>query len=232
MDLKDRIKELAQAIGADIKAIRDSVKLKYYADFLSSTNLPFVFTAISTGTTATTAITISPKHPGVYRITSSATANSGGRYQTDVTSILLSGSEEGVLIFSPRNLATLTLRGGFLDNINVTDAVDGVYFELTNGNLVFKTANNSSRSTSATVAALTSASWYKVVITLNANATTATIKLYDDSQVLLGTTSLSTNIPTASGRTLGFGIIATNSGTAITDLCDVDFLSVEFNLNR
>lgn len=232
MDLKERIIALAQAIGADIKAIRDSVKLKYSADFLTSTNLPFVFTAISSGTTSNTAITISPKHPGVYRITSSATANSGGRYQTDVTSILLSGSEESVLIFSPRNLATLTLRGGFLDNINVTDAVDGVYFEVTNGNLVFKTANNSSRSTSATVAALTSTNWYKVVITLNANATTATIKLYDDSQVLLGTTSLSTNIPTASGRTLGSGIIATNSGTAITDLCDVDFLSVEFNLNR
>jgi hypothetical protein len=65
-----------------------------------------------------------------------------------------------------------------------------------------------------------------------ANAASVTFALYDDSGALLWTDTLSTNIPTASGRETGAGIIGTNSGTSATDLYHLDYMAIGWGSDR
>jgi hypothetical protein len=45
---------------------------------------------------------------------------------------------------------------------------------------------------------------------------------------LLGSTSITTNIPTTTGRETGAGLVATNSGTTGTLLAYFDFMAVGY----
>jgi hypothetical protein len=95
--------------------------------------------------------------------------------------------------------------------------------------IVGKTANNAVRTTSATIATLTVNTWYRCRIEINSNATQANFYVYDDSGTLLGSTNITTNIPTAAGRETGAGLVATNSGTTATLLAYFDFMAVGYN---
>ena len=72
------------------------------------------------------------------------------------------------------------------------------------GILVGKTSNNSARSTTATSYALAINTWYKLTITMNADATVATFAVHSEAGALLWTDTLNTNIPTAAGRETDF----------------------------
>jgi hypothetical protein len=210
----------------------------YYTDFLGPAGAttvepayPFDFVAISSGTIAK--IPGEPNHPGILRISSSTTANSGGYVLTDITAFRISGGEVFEIIFQPRvsGNANTTIRMGFLDTTSSTDATDGVYFELPANSLdiVGKTANNGVRTTSTTIATLTVNTWYRCRIEINDNATQANFYVYNDNGTLLGSTSITTNIPTALGRETGAGFVATNSGTTATLLAYFDFMAVGYN---
>jgi hypothetical protein len=210
----------------------------YYTDFLGAAGAatveaayPFDFAVISSGTQAK--IASEANHPGILRISSSTTANSGGYIETDATAFLLGGGECFEVIFQPRvsGNANTTIRMGFLDTTSSTDATDGAYFELPAGSLdiVGKTANNGTRTTSSAIATLTVNTWYRARLEVNSNATQVNFYVFNDSGTQLGSQSITTNIPTAVGRETGAGVIATNSGTTATLLAYFDWMAVLFD---
>jgi hypothetical protein len=75
-------------------------------------------------------------------------------------------------------------------------------------------------------------SWYRLKIQLNSNATSVTFVIYDDAGNVLWTDSLTTNIPTSSGRETGAGMIGTSSGTTAVDLYHLDLMALAWGSNR
>lgn len=168
-------------------------------------------------------------HPGVLRTTSSTTTNSGGYCRTDASAILIGGGEVAEFVFRIPDLTTLTLRLGFLDTATSADATDGAYIEvLSTGAATGKTANNSTRTTSATIATLSANTWYRARIVVNRDATAVDFYIFDDSGNQLGTVQNTANIPTAAGRETGHGYVATKSGTTAQGCVDMDYMSIEW----
>jgi len=193
----------------------------------------YVGAAISSGTnnTAISTAIISPQHPGMVLLRSSTSANSGYRYFAQGnTGIRIGGGERADIIFrTPADLSTITYRFGFTDSGSSADAVDGCYFELSgSGAIVGKTANNSTRTTSSTIATLSTDTWYHGVITINSDATQVDYTIYSEAGSSLGTQSITTNIPTASGRETLIGIVATSSGTTAIDLAWIDYAAMQW----
>jgi hypothetical protein len=201
----------------------------FFADFLAAgttMNPPFTGTAVSSGTSAMNAATYNDR-PGMVNLTSSTSANSGFRWQTDANSIRVSGGEVFECVFFVNSLTNTLTRMGFHDSTSSADAVDGAYIELPAGSgaAVLKTASNSTRTSSGTIATLTTANWYRAVITVNRDATAVTAEIYDSSGGLLGSQTNTANIPSAVGRECQVGIIHTNSGATATTGIILDYLA-------
>lgn len=189
---------------------------------------PFALTAISSGTNSAI-LAPTANHPGVVRLTSSTTANSGGRIMTDATSHLLAAGDYVEVVFTIVTLTNLTLRIGFIDTTTSTDCTDGAYVEvLSTGVATFKTANNSTRTSAGTTATLSTATWYRAEIEVNAS-NDARCRIYnaDTGAVVLAEQTITTNIPGGTNRACGIGIIATNSGTTATALVETDLIGYE-----
>ena len=169
-------------------------------------------------------------HVGIQNISSSATANSGYFWTFMSIGLLLSGNEQFDCIFrTPTVLTTVTTRMGFHDSSSSLDSVDGCYFEwIGSGAVVAKTSNNSVRTTSATIATLLADTWYHARVKLNATATAVDFTIYSDTGTQLGTTQLTTNIPTASLRETTAAVIATSSGTVAVNVIYLDYMSMSF----
>lgn len=200
-----------------------------FTDFLSTAltaNPPWNIAAISSGTfTLSSGNVIARNRPGVARCTSSTTANSGVRCTTDVGQILLGGSEVFVAGLQILTLATVTLRIGFLDTQTSVDTTDGVYFEFNGTNIVGKTSQNSTRSTTGTSFTPVISTWYTFKVELNSNATLATFTILNaDGTSVLFSATLATNIPTAVGRETGQGFVVTSSGTVAISLAQFDYI--------
>ena len=168
-------------------------------------------------------------HPGVLRVTSSTTTNSGAYIRTAVDAMLLAGGEVAEFVFRLPDLTTSTVRMGFIDNATSADVVDGAYIEISStGAAVGKTSSNSTRTTSATIATLVANTWYRARIALNRGATAVDFTIFDDAGNQLGTQQNGANIPTAAGRETGHGIIGTKSGTTAQAIFDIDYMSIEW----
>lgn len=201
----------------------------YHLAGVATANFPNA--AVASGTMAF--VNSLDEHPGYMTITSSTTTNSGAQSFLfgSQASMNFQGGEVYECIWQPKvasNTATTT-RLGFLDTITSTDAVDGAYFEVPAGSfaVVGKTSNNSTRTTSATIATIAVNTWYRFRINVNRNASSVTFSIYDANGALLGSQTNSANIPTAAGREFGAGFISTNSGTVATLLSWLDFQSVQ-----
>lgn len=183
---------------------------------------------ISSGTQAK--IAGDANHPGILQISSSTTANSGAYIRTEITAFLIAGGERAEFIFRIPNLTNTTVRMGFLDTGTSTDATDGVYIEVpSTGDAVLKTANNNTRTTSATIATLAANTWYRAVIEVAGGAASATGSIFNGAGTLLGSQTNTTNIPTAAGRETGHGIVATNSGTTAVAILQIDYMNLAIN---
>lgn len=184
---------------------------------------PWYMLAIATGTLANT--TPSASHLGIYRITSSTSANSGFYIRTHALSLLLAGSEQSLHWHRPQTLSGTTRRTGYHDATNVTAPVDGAYIyqDPSTGKITGRTMAASAGSTTGTDYQLVTNTWYCEKIVVNADATRVDFYLYDDAGALLWTDFLTTNIPTAY---LGHATVVTNSGTTAVDLDDVDYMSM------
>jgi hypothetical protein len=193
---------------------------------------PWYLTTPTNGTTSK--IAGLAKHPGITRFTSSTTTNDGYAALSQLDGLLISGGEQTDFIIRPQLLAGATIRMGFLDTDDSTAPLDGCYLEMarvtaTDGVLVGKTANNSTRSTTGTSYTLVTNTWYQLRVVVNAAATLVSYFLYDESGAQLWTDTLATNIPTTAGRETGHGIIATNSDTSAHDIVDIDYMNLWIN---
>jgi hypothetical protein len=189
---------------------------------------PWDYAVVSGGTQSK--ISGEAHHPGILRTTSSTTTNSGGYCCTDTLAFLIGGGEVSEHIFRLPDLTTLTARLGFQDTITSTDATDGCYFEiLSTGVVTGKTANNGTRTTSATIATLSANTWYRGRIEVNDTATSVLFTIFDANGNQLGQQTVTTNIPTGTGRTCGHGYVATKSGTVAQACIDMDFMSFEID---
>lgn len=218
-----------------LEAIRR--KPMYWTDFLGQvqaanmeSTTPFDFTVIANGSQAS--VNAEPNHPGIVALRSGTTNPSGFRVQGEAAAWRLAGGEVFSLIFQPKvsGNANTTIRFGFLDTTSDADAVDGAYFEIPAGSfaIVGKTASNSTRTTSSTIATLTVDTWYRGRVTVNADATSVLFEIFNDSGTLLGSQSNTTNIPTAAGRETGGGVLATNTSGSATPLVWLDWLAIAY----
>jgi hypothetical protein len=187
------------------------------------------------GAGSSTGLPGSSNHIGIQRFSSSINANSGITlillYRIEV---LLAGTETSDFILRPQTLAGTTIRAGFHDCTTSVDAVDGAYLEIAqvggvDGTVVGKCASNSVRSTTASSYLLTTNTWYRLRIAVDATAALVTFTLLSEAGITLWTDTLSTNIPTAAGRETGHGIAATNSGTTAVALVDLDYLDMHIS---
>jgi hypothetical protein len=204
-----------------------------YTDFLGATgaatmeaHLPWDLVLLASGTQAK--VGNSANHQGILRCVSSTTTNSGCYVRSAADALLLQGGEVAEFIFIIDDLTTLTVRMGFLDTASSADAVDGAYIEIpSTGAAVGKTANNSTRTTSATITTLVVATWYRARIEVNDAATAVDFTIFNSSGNQLGTVQNTTNIPTGAGRDTGHGYVATKSGVVVQNEIQMDFMSLE-----
>jgi len=231
------------AWGANLK---DAIRKKpfFFTDMLGQgtvDSFPFGASSVSSGTLAGPAIAVTAAHPGVVRLQSSTTTNSGYRVQTGSNQgILIAGGEvyECVFTILYQNITDITTaRIGFHDSSTSADATDGAYIEMIdNGaNLpIFrgKTASNSTRTTTGTSYTGALATWYRVYIAVNSDATSVAFYIYDDAGTQLWTDANTTNIPTASGRDCWAGMSVTNVGTTARDLMHLDYMSFGYGVAK
>lgn len=188
----------------------------------------FIAIAVTGGTqTSANAGIVTSNHPGVVKLRSAAGANTGFAYLSDTLTLLLGGGETFEAIFNPTTLTTTLIRMGFIDTISAAAPTDGAYIEIpSTGAAVLRTATNVTNTTSATIATLSTGTWYRAIVQVNSDATSVTGSIYSETGTLLGTQSNSANIPTASPRYTNFGgFVATQSGTGVTDLVHLDYIS-------
>jgi hypothetical protein len=194
-------------------------------DFMTSSTqtYPWASTGVSSGTQG--AIVGSVNHPGIVKVNSSSTANSGYYYEFINSSLAgLHGNEVTTAIIFPIRTDSVTTRFGFHDATSSSDAVDGVYFEVVpgDGECSGKTANNSVRSTTGTHYHLSNSTWYRLYLVVNGDATRVDYYIFDAAGTQLWTDNLTTNIPTA--RSTGHGIICTKTLGGVSELINIDYI--------
>lgn len=202
------------------------------SEFLSTAGTgavsPWAGTAISSGTQSP--IDGIAKHPGIWRYACSTTANSG--YSTTLsgylTGILISGGERSTIIFGTTGtMSGVTRRMGYHDCSTSADATDGIYFEIVDGVIVGKTSAASVRSQTGTSYTLANSTWYRAEIIVSDNATSVTFNLYaDNTDTVLWTATLDTNLPIGATNTTRHGDICTSSGTTALQIGLLDYMDM------
>jgi hypothetical protein len=225
--------------GPGVYALTNPInRTEFFTDFLqnATTNTPFSeysATLIGTGTITNPTGIAQANHPGIIRIASSAIISTGARIGTNPDAINIGGGEEFEMVFILVAFGTLTGRYGFIDSLTNADNVDGVYFETAStGVTTLKTSNNSVRTTSATVATLATGIWYKAKIQVF-SPTRAVATLYNSAtDAVLGTQTITTNIPIAGTRQTGAGVNFTNGAAAAVNMIDIDYMRTTIGTNR
>lgn len=164
-------------------------------------------------------------YPGVLRIRSTTSANSGYNMRSYPGALALTKNLCIQTIAAVAGLSTAILRFGCCNAVATDDATDGVYFEIVGTSVVGKTANDSSRS-ATTAYTLSVDTFYRFEIVGNGAYTSVTFNVYSAAGALLWSQSLSTTLPqvssTAAWTCLSFTAI--NSDATAADLCHVDYL--------
>lgn len=121
---------------------------------------------------------------------------------------------------------------GFQDTVGAINQVDAAYFlydegaistgSAATGNWQLVTCSNSTRTFSTSSTAVVAATWIKLGINVDAAGTLVTFLINGTS---VGT--ISTNIPTGSGRETGFGWLIAKSTGSTARTFDIDYLSMQ-----
>jgi hypothetical protein len=182
----------------------------------------FAGTAISSGSnsTAIPAAALNGLNPFGTFLRSSATANSGYRYVTAAASDYFGvASRKFRAKCLWRATASNTVRIGFHNATNSADSNNGAYFEILADQVSAKTAANSVRTTHGTVYTLTADRHYTFDIEVDAAASAARFRVYENANAApVMDVSITTNLPVSSANAFGAGVVATNSTTTASDL--------------
>lgn len=208
---------------------------------------PWVPTAIAGGTSAVGVGAYN--HPGTATLSSGTAANSGYAYQISGASTYLLGpnyvtvgsfkvGRTGVFFNSSNLTANDTyVRFGFMDVFTVGAVTDGVFFNISHNetnltdNIYARgvARNNSIENLTATRYTLLNNTWYTYMIYINSN-TLATFSIYNESQNLVWNDTVTSRIPTTTGRETSHGLVAWREGnTTAKTLAVVDYISVGIN---
>jgi hypothetical protein len=210
-----------QNLGAELADIMHN----YSCDLLFPTlTYPWTNASINSGIASVPSSDV--KHPGVLGYKSTTVADSGYLLRLGGTCITLGGGEKSTFIFKTASTLTgITRRMGFHNTTTIAIPSAGVYAKISDGVLAGQTVNNSTISSTISNYTLSPNTWYRLKIELNADATKATFTLYaDNSDVVLWTDTLSSNIPVATA--MGHGDICTYSGTTSIDIGLLDYIDI------
>lgn len=227
--------EVTQLPPGDSLALAQSINnVLYEWDFLNTGTAADMWTgaAISSGTNnGTTSALTNTKHPGVVRLNSTTTANSGYRYMSAT-------STTAVMVLSPGTkfscvaqiIGHVDSRAyiGFMNSTTASVPTQGAYFSVSGTSVTASCVNGGTASDSA-LAGLSADTWYSFEIVVN-SASSVTFNIYTESGALHATTTITTNIPTS---ILGNGVVAFSPGTTGINLIYLDFLRLTLtNLQR
>lgn len=168
-------------------------------------------------------------HPGILNMNGVAAAGTGAALRVGTNAFLLAGDERCDFILRPLTLAGTTIRAGFLDSISATAPNDGAYLFMdpVTALLTGRTFNNTVGSVTGTSYQLLTNTWYRFRVIVDPTAARVDFYCYDMAGALLWTDNLTTNIPTAAGREVGCGVLATTAGGGAVSMLDVDYTSIE-----
>lgn len=236
MTLEERIQILAETIGADVKAIYDRLSAKpffrAYTECIANTADNFFTYAVSgTGAVFNTLSPAANNAIGIMRAALGTTAT--GRAGISCTNLAVLKFGNGI-VFSRAKVRIVTLsdatntytfRGCFIDSISA-ESIDGCFFRYTHGTNAGKfqavTRNNSAETAVDTGITVVANTWYDLYVEVNAAGTSAVFYINGALVATIGT-----NIPTASGRDTGYGVMALRSaGTAAINCYDCDYIEV------
>lgn len=197
--------------------------LTYFQDFLSITVAsPFALAAISGGTIVS--LSASGSRRGIIQINKSTTANGGYRAMTDLAAIVLTGGQYFEAWIRQNYQTGTTIRIGFHNASTVTAPTAGTYFEIAGGIASGKCTTGGSTSQTGTYA-MTLDAWYKLKITVDVAAANVTFEIRDESETVVFSDVISTNIPT---EPVGAGFVATeSSAVARTGIFLIDTLRMD-----
>lgn len=182
-------------------------------------------TAIASGTSTTAVPVLSSNtlYPYGIFLRSSTSANGGFRFQSVLINTDFFGGvahKFQTAIMWKTAFTGRTLRIGYHDTQNQSDATDGAYFEILDNVVNCKTANNTSRSTVTMVATLLLDVVYVFDIESNTNGTQIIYKLINGTTgETIETRTITTNIPNTSTRGFGVGLVATELSLVASDIC-------------
>ena len=159
---------------------------------------------------------------GVF-LRSGTTANGGYRFATSVlTSNFFGGVAQKfqTAIMWKTDFTGRTVRVGYHDSSTVADAIDGAYFEILDNVVYCKTATEAVRTTVTMVATLSLDEIYLFDIESNTAGTLITYKLMNaNTNVVIETATIDTNIPTTHTRGFGVSLVATEATTTLSHIC-------------
>lgn len=224
-----------RAIAAPGRWLPPSAAVDDNDDFLGGvlTNLrTFTSGAAGAGAAASnTTVTGTADHPGICELTT-GTTNTGNAFiaSKHTASVLFGG---GIWIAEVvMNIPTLsdgtetfTTYDGFLDS-QVFTPVDGAYFRYTHsvnsGKFQRVTVANSVETASDCNVTVVAGTWYRLVVVVNAAASSVEFFIKSGSGALTSVGSNTTNIPSGAGRETGFlwGILKSAGTTARTKQMD------------
>ena len=164
---------------------------------------------------------------GVF-LRSSTSANGGFKYNTSyITTDFFGGVAKKfqTAIMWKTSFTGRTVRVGFHDSGTVSDAVDGAYFEILDNVVNCKTSDNSVRTTVTMATTLSIDEIYLFDIESNTAGTLITYKLINaNTNVVIETATITTNIPTSSTRGFGVSLVATEATTTASDICVIYYI--------
>lgn len=230
-----------------VKPYDPSKRVTLFSDLTVSpatTGGPFIISSSGTGAGVSGITVPNGGRMGIIQFTTGTTATGRIAHTTNTVAIRLGGGTYvyEVDVYIPTlsdGTQRFTILGGYFANLSSPTQANAVCFLYdeggvatgagASGNWRALTANNSTRTYTDTTIAVVAATWVKLRIEVNADATEVVFKIN-------GTTvaTHSTNIPTAAGREMGCatGIIKSIGTTARTMWLDYQLCDIEFTTAR
>lgn len=176
--------------------------------------------SINNGTS--TIINSQTNHIGLIRLNSSTTTNSGYGYMTDISNIFLQTGMvwESITKINNTNSGT-TVRLGFHNTTNHVNPLDGACITRIN-NMIYPQIWYNSELLEGTGIQVDNNKFLHIFIIVTREDTVKFMARYSDSNDLIMDESIICNVADYFDRPMGFGIIATYSGTSEIGIEDID----------
>jgi hypothetical protein len=213
--------------AADSNPLQGTWIVEDFYDYNTTGSRVFVPTAILSGTAAiATTVKSDADHPGIARISSSTSANSGFRIMTATNTIQLKNGYKFRSVVRLRNITTGTSRLGFFSTNNALSPTNSAHFLISNGVATFVVNEMNATTTSAGSFSCSLDVWYEFRVEID-NSQAVGYIIAEDGTVLFASTRIGANCPLSTNTQVGCGVIHTNSGTTATEGILIDYIAMK-----